>query len=186
VSAVELPRHFGTFDLVMNVLAHFAWLISHDWKYCSLICFEREILFVRWKSMTYKISEQGRWMIYHSSTKIWLTFFPLDWTNSCIAVVASLFYFPSLSSLFFSLFLIKIDNTALSLTEHNTRFFDSWMGRATSQDMYIGQKTWVGPFFFCVLSNRNRRLSDCDFGVWAETTRSGYSKTILKSFRVRI
>ena len=27
----------------------FAWLISHDWKYCWLICCERKILFVGWK-----------------------------------------------------------------------------------------------------------------------------------------
>ena len=34
-----------------------AWLISHVWNYCWLICCERKILFVGWKSMTYKPSE---------------------------------------------------------------------------------------------------------------------------------
>ena len=29
--------------------ALFAWLISHGWKYCWLICCERKILFVSWK-----------------------------------------------------------------------------------------------------------------------------------------
>jgi len=45
--------------------ALFVWLISHDWKYCWLICCERKILFVDWKSMAYKLNEQGahRWPV---------------------------------------------------------------------------------------------------------------------------
>ena len=35
------------------------WLKSHGWKYRWLICCERKILFVCWKSMAYKPSEQG-------------------------------------------------------------------------------------------------------------------------------
>ena len=37
----------------------FAWLISHGWKYCWLICRERKILFIGWKSTAYKPNEQG-------------------------------------------------------------------------------------------------------------------------------
>ena len=40
-------------------IALFAWLISHDWKYCRLIYCEKKILFVGWKSTAYKSSEQG-------------------------------------------------------------------------------------------------------------------------------
>ena len=48
-----------------NNMAPFVWLISHDWKYCWLICCERKIIFVRWKSTDYKTSEQGK--IYRES-----------------------------------------------------------------------------------------------------------------------
>jgi len=41
------------------IIALFAWLISHGWKYCWLICCERKILFVGWKGTAYKPSEQG-------------------------------------------------------------------------------------------------------------------------------
>jgi hypothetical protein len=37
--------------------ALFIWLKSYGWKYCSLICCERKILFVGWKSTAYKTSE---------------------------------------------------------------------------------------------------------------------------------
>ena len=51
--------------------ALFAWLISHGWKYCWLICCERKILFVGWKSTTYKPSEHGIWDTVSAS--IWDT-----------------------------------------------------------------------------------------------------------------
>jgi len=35
-------------------------LIRHDWKYCWLIWCERKILFVDWKSMTYKPNKYKR------------------------------------------------------------------------------------------------------------------------------
>ena len=34
---------------ISKLYALFAWLISHGWKYCWLICCERKILFVGWK-----------------------------------------------------------------------------------------------------------------------------------------
>jgi hypothetical protein len=43
--------------LTINVL--FTWLKSHGWKYCSLICGERKILFVGWKSTTYKTTNRA-------------------------------------------------------------------------------------------------------------------------------
>ena len=54
---VQRRRHMQISDLPTLVL--FAWLISHDWKYCWLIYCERKILFVSWKSTAYKPSEQG-------------------------------------------------------------------------------------------------------------------------------
>ena len=38
---------YWTYEWITNAL--FAWLISHGWKYCWLICCERKILFVGWK-----------------------------------------------------------------------------------------------------------------------------------------
>jgi hypothetical protein len=38
--------------------ALFAWLKSRNWKYYLLICCEKKIMFVAWKSMAYKTSEQ--------------------------------------------------------------------------------------------------------------------------------
>jgi len=38
-------------------------LIDHlPWKYCWLICCEKKILFVGWKSTAYKPSEHGDWL----------------------------------------------------------------------------------------------------------------------------
>jgi len=46
--------------LTLQMICHlFAWLISHGWKYCWLICCERKILFIGWKSTAYKPSEEG-------------------------------------------------------------------------------------------------------------------------------
>jgi len=45
---------------LLKMVYLFAWLISHGWKYCWLICCERKILFVGWKSTAYKASEQGQ------------------------------------------------------------------------------------------------------------------------------
>ena len=36
------------------------WLISHGWKYCWLIWYERKILFVSWKNTTYKPNKPKR------------------------------------------------------------------------------------------------------------------------------
>ena len=41
-------------DLLLVLYDMFAWLISQDWKYCWLICCERKILFIDWKSTPYK------------------------------------------------------------------------------------------------------------------------------------
>ena len=43
----------------LGIFAPFAWQISHGWKYCWLICYERKIQFVGWKSTAYKPSEQS-------------------------------------------------------------------------------------------------------------------------------
>ena len=54
------PGKYPTKQLaVAGQFALFAWLITHGWKYCWLICYERKILFVGWKSTTYKPSEYG-------------------------------------------------------------------------------------------------------------------------------
>jgi len=40
------------------------WLINHGWKYYWLIWYERKILFIDWKSMTYKTNKPKRmWRI---------------------------------------------------------------------------------------------------------------------------
>ena len=47
---------------LLAATALFAWLIGHGWKYGWLICCERKILFVDWKSTVYKPSEQGEYV----------------------------------------------------------------------------------------------------------------------------
>ena len=51
--------------LLRSMIALFTSQIRHGWKYCWLICCERKLLFIDWKSTTYKPneqdSEQGLW-----------------------------------------------------------------------------------------------------------------------------
>jgi hypothetical protein len=58
----DLPNFtwIGTNSIrVQQPTSLFVWLKSHDWKYYSLICCTKKTLFVGWKSMTYKTSEQS-------------------------------------------------------------------------------------------------------------------------------
>ena len=56
-------RKFTIFELAF---ALFGWLISHDWKYCWLICCKRKILFVGWKSTVASQSVVSNGIIYIS------------------------------------------------------------------------------------------------------------------------
>ena len=52
------------------ILALFAWLISQAEKYYSLICCERKILFLHWKSTAHKTSEQCHyWFLWSVGIK---------------------------------------------------------------------------------------------------------------------
>ena len=73
--------------------ALFAWLISHDWKYCWLIWWERKILFIGWKSTAYKpnkLKRTGRtqdWL--RSCSMFWLYWFPYKQKKLDYKVIAT-------------------------------------------------------------------------------------------------
>jgi hypothetical protein len=65
---VSIPMRLVSVKLnffVLAFLALFALLKRQAEKYCSLICGERKILFLRWKSTALKTSEQGLLLVLY-------------------------------------------------------------------------------------------------------------------------